>query len=60
MTALSAAIEMLRHAKAYKFNRTVSQNKEPFRSENLCKFHFLTPLVLHESKSVRGSIAKWV
>ena len=47
---------MLRHAKALKFKRTVSQNEEPFRSENLCKFHFLTALVLHESKNLKGSI----
>ena len=37
---------MLRHAKAQKFKRTVSQKEEPFRSENLRKFHFLTALVL--------------
>ena len=24
-----------------------SQKEEPFRSENLCKFHFLTALILH-------------
>ena len=49
---------MLCHAKAWKFKRTVSQNEAPFRSENLCKFHFLTALVLHESKNLKGSIAK--
>ena len=44
---------MLCQAKAYKFKRTVLQNEEPFRSENLCKFHFLTALVLHESKNLK-------
>ena len=51
---------MLCHAKAWKFKRTVSQNEAPFRSENLCKFHFLTALVLHESKNLKESIAKYV
>ena len=41
---------MLRHAKAQKFKRTVSQKEEPFRSENLRKSHFLTALVLHNNK----------
>ena len=41
---------MLRHEKAQKFKRTVSQKEEPFRSENLRKFHFLTALVLHNNK----------
>ena len=35
VTALLAVMQMPRHAKAQKFKCTLSQNQEPFWSENL-------------------------
>ena len=42
---------MPRHAKAYKFKRTVSQIEEPFQSENLDEFKFVAALTVHEVKA---------
>ena len=51
---------MPRHAKAEKFEREfergLSQNQEPIRSENLYEYYFSAALIHHESKISRGSI----
>ena len=41
---------MPRHAKAWKFNRSVSQNQEPIQSENLYEYWFSAALIHHLSK----------
>ena len=42
---------MLRHAKAWKFKRLLSQTEEPFGTENLCKLRFLGAVIPHESRN---------
>ena len=47
---------MPRHAKAEKFKRPLSQNQEPFSSENLYENQFSAALIYRQSKILVGSI----
>ena len=47
---------MARRAKAWKFKRLLSQNEEPFGTENLCKQRFLGDVLSHKSRNSVDSI----
>ena len=55
----SAVMRMLRHAKSYKFKRSLSQNHEPFRNKSLYEHRLSAALIHHLSKISRGSIVSW-
>ena len=47
---------MPRHAKAWKFNRPLSQNEEHFRTEHLYKLRYLGAEIPHESRHTHESV----
>ena len=47
---------MPRRAKAYKFKRPLSQNQEPFKSENLYENYFSVALIHRQCKISVGPI----
>ena len=46
-----------RQAEGWKFKRSLSQNQEPIRSENVYEYYFSVALIHHESKISGESIA---
>ena len=56
ISAFPTTSKMPRHAKAWKFNRSLSQKEEPFRTKNLFMLRCLGTVIPRESRNSEESI----